>query len=59
MNRSASTLQGLLSWWPTLAGVALAGFVAYDTSSGSELAPILLQRDRSSAVCSTRCSPWP
>jgi hypothetical protein len=30
-----------LSWWPTLAGVALAGFIALGTSSGSELAPIL------------------
>jgi hypothetical protein len=39
--RSAWTLRGVLGWWPTLAGVALAAFVAYDTSRGSELAPIL------------------
>jgi hypothetical protein len=39
--QSAGTLWGSLSWWPTLAGIALAGFVALDTSSCSELAPIL------------------
>jgi hypothetical protein len=38
---SAGTLWGSLSWWPTLAGVGLAGFNVLDTSSGSELAPIL------------------
>ncbi len=30
-----------LKWWPILAGIALAGFVARDMSSGSDLAPIL------------------
>ena len=30
-----------LSWWPTLLGVALAGFIALDAPSGSEMAPIL------------------
>ena len=30
-----------MKWWPTLAGIALAGFVAFDMTSGSELAPIL------------------
>jgi hypothetical protein len=39
--RSAWTLWGSLSWWPTLAGIALAGFIARDTSSASALAPIL------------------
>jgi hypothetical protein len=39
--QSAGTLSGSLSRWPTLAGIGLAGFVALDTSSGSELAPIL------------------
>lgn len=39
--RSAWTLRGLVSWWPTLAGIALAGFVASNMSTGSELAPIL------------------
>jgi hypothetical protein len=38
---SARTLWGLLRRWPTMAGVGLAGFIALDTSSGSELAPIL------------------
>ena len=39
--RSAWTFGGVRGWWPTLAGVALAAFVAYDTSRGGELAPIL------------------
>jgi hypothetical protein len=30
-----------LIWWPSLLGIALAGFIALDTLSGSELAPIL------------------
>jgi hypothetical protein len=30
-----------LSWWPTVAGIGLAGFIALDTLSGRELAPIL------------------
>jgi hypothetical protein len=30
-----------LQWWPTLAGVALAAFIALGTSSGRELASIL------------------
>ena len=29
-----------MSWWPALAGLALAGFIALDTSSGSELAAV-------------------
>jgi hypothetical protein len=35
------TLWGSLQWWPTLVAIGLAGFVAFDMSSGSELAPIL------------------
>jgi hypothetical protein len=38
---SARTLWGSLNWWPTAAGIGLAGFIALDTSSGRELAPIL------------------
>ena len=38
---SPRKLRGPGAWWPTLAAIALAAFVAYDTSSGSELAPIL------------------
>lgn len=30
-----------VQWWPTLAGVALAAFVAYDLTSGRDLASIL------------------
>jgi hypothetical protein len=30
-----------LQWWPTLAGIALAAFVAYDLVSGRDLASIL------------------
>jgi hypothetical protein len=33
--------QNTLSWWPALAGMGLAGFVALEMASGSELAPIL------------------
>ncbi len=33
--------RGVLRWWPMLAGVALAAFVAIDTSEGSDMAPIL------------------
>jgi hypothetical protein len=34
-------LWGSVRWWPTLGGIALAGFIALDAWSGSELAPIL------------------
>jgi hypothetical protein len=34
-------LWSSLQWWPTVAAIALAGFVASDISGGSELAPIL------------------
>jgi hypothetical protein len=30
-----------VQWWPTLAGIALAAFVAYDLTSGRDLASIL------------------
>jgi hypothetical protein len=39
--QSARTVWGSLNWWPTAAGISLAGFIALDTSSGRELAPIL------------------
>jgi hypothetical protein len=37
----AQGLRGSLRWWPSLAGAALAVFVAVDMSSGSQLAPVL------------------
>ncbi|HZO56287.1 MAG TPA: hypothetical protein VFB63_26510, partial [Bryobacteraceae bacterium] len=38
---SARKQWGSLSWWPALAGIGLAGFIASDMSHGSELAPVL------------------
>jgi hypothetical protein len=35
------SLLASLKWWPTLAGAALAGFVALSGSAGGESAPIL------------------
>jgi hypothetical protein len=35
------TAQRPLAWWPTVAGIALAGFVALGMQQGSEQAPIL------------------
>jgi hypothetical protein len=35
------SLLGSLKWWPSLAGAALAGFVAYSGSAGGESASIL------------------
>jgi hypothetical protein len=40
--QSDDTLWGSLSWWPTLAGIALAAFISLDMSSGSKLAPVLV-----------------
>lgn len=40
-DESGGTLWRSLSWWPTVVGIGLAAFVAFDRSSGSELAPIL------------------
>lgn len=34
-------MKPISRWWPTLVAIALAGFVAFDMSSGSALAPIL------------------
>src|ERR671910_2379927 len=34
-------LSSSLQWWPTLAGIGLAAFIALGASSGRELAPIL------------------
>ena len=34
-------LVSSLQWWPTLAGLALAGFVAFDLPSGTDAAAIL------------------
>jgi hypothetical protein len=31
--QSASTLWGTLSWWPTLAGIGLTGFMDFEDSS--------------------------
>jgi hypothetical protein len=38
----ARTLRGWLRWWPTAAGIGLAGFMALDLSGGSDLAPVLV-----------------
>ena len=34
-------MRGLLSRWPTIAGVAVAALTAYGLASGTEVAPIL------------------
>ena len=34
-------LSSSLQWWPTLAGIGLAAFIAVGTSSGRELAPVV------------------
>ena len=39
--RNPTVSEPTVRWWPAVAGIALAGFVALDTSGGSELAPIL------------------
>jgi hypothetical protein len=39
--QQAQGFWGSLRWWPSLAGAALAAFVALGMSRGSELAPIL------------------
>jgi hypothetical protein len=39
--RSSPRFWSSLQWWPTLAGIALAAFVAYDLSRGRDLASIL------------------
>lgn len=45
MDRSEREDRGAhwaaVSWWPSLAGLGLAVFIALDMSSGSELAPVL------------------
>jgi hypothetical protein len=40
-EEKGSSLLASLKWWPTLAGVALAGFVAFTGSAGDDSAPIL------------------
>ncbi|HEY9462761.1 MAG TPA: hypothetical protein VIR54_06710 [Vicinamibacterales bacterium] len=38
---SSDTVWSSLRWWPTLLGIALATFIAFDMSGGSALAPVV------------------
>src|SRR5262245_2719804 len=40
-GRDGQPAQGALQWWPTLVGIGLAAFIAFDMSSGSALASVL------------------
>lgn len=51
-----------LNWWPALAGIALAAFVALDTPSGSEFAAILAASGLVYLGTAVLCKPstaWP
>lgn len=51
-----------LQWWPSLLGLALAAFVAYDLASGRDLASILAAAGfvyLGSAALENRAAAWP
>jgi hypothetical protein len=61
-SQSAGARWGSLSWWPTLAGIGLASFIALDISNGSELASILAASGLvylGAAALRKRSAAWP
>lgn len=51
-----------LQWWPSLLGVALATFIAYDLSNGRDLAPVLAASGfvyLATAAVQKRSAAWP
>jgi hypothetical protein len=54
--------EAVLRWWPSLAGAALAVFIALDMRSGSELAPVLAASGLvyvGAAALRKRSTAWP